>query len=503
MDFSTRLCALIIVVGWCGAVSAQPLNDPGPVWAGITDTTALRLRIEHHVAESESLLDRVRGVSGPRTAENTVVPLARAEFKLYEARWLARVGLNAHPDSAFRAVAQAWETRLAEPIAELSTDRTLYEALVVLDLDALSPEMRYVVQRELAGYRRDGVDLDEGTRALVAALRTRITEVGTRFERNIFTDIKTIRVHPDSLAGVPMDWVAANASGAPDGDGLVTVTLTPANFEPLATSAESADLRARAARAYFTRGYPQNVPVIDSLRALRHELAGLLGFDSWAAYSLEPMMAGSPERVARFLDEVDEASAEAARREAAALLAIRQREEPGATSVSFLEQRYWANKLRQQAYGFDQQALRAYFPYAAVRDGILSARVNLWLSDLSLDLYAAPPEADPTADVEQRAAEYLPAALPEWAHPSTYIPHLNAYGPSYYTYVWSEVIARDRLTGFDPDDLLGPEAGRRYRDLVLAPTGTAPSAVLVERFLGRPFNADAWRDWLNEGEAEE
>ena len=40
------------------------------------------------------------------------------------------------------------------------------------------------------------------------------------------------------------------------------------------------------------------------------------------------------------------------------------------------------------------------------------------------------------------------------------------------------------------------EVGRRYRDTILAPGGTADAADLVERFLGRPTTFDAFEGWL-------
>jgi thimet oligopeptidase len=34
--------------------------------------------------------------------------------------------------------------------------------------------------------------------------------------------------------------------------------------------------------------------------------------------------------------------------------------------------------------------------------------------------------------------------------------------------------------------------------MILAPGGSKPAAKLVEDFLGRPFNMDAYKAWLNE-----
>jgi thimet oligopeptidase len=69
----------------------------------------------------------------------------------------------------------------------------------------------------------------------------------------------------------------------------------------------------------------------------------------------------------------------------------------------------------------------------------------------------------------------------------------------YYTYMWSLVIAKDLFSRFDGRDLLEPGVARRYRDAILEPGGSAPAAELVQRFLGRPFDFDAYERWLNAG----
>ncbi len=76
--------------------------------------------------------------------------------------------------------------------------------------------------------------------------------------------------------------------------------------------------------------------------------------------------------------------------------------------------------------------------------------------------------------------------------------HLYGYGAGYYTYMWSLVIAKDMFSKFDHKNLLDPTIAKRYRDTVLAPGGSAPAATLVANFLGRPFNFESYRLWLNQ-----
>jgi thimet oligopeptidase len=68
---------------------------------------------------------------------------------------------------------------------------------------------------------------------------------------------------------------------------------------------------------------------------------------------------------------------------------------------------------------------------------------------------------------------------------------VGGYAAGYYGYMWSEVLALDMLSGFH-GKLLDPVAGRRYRKTILENGGQRPPLELVEAFLGRKPNADAF-----------
>ena len=104
--------------------------------------------------------------------------------------------------------------------------------------------------------------------------------------------------------------------------------------------------------------------------------------------------------------------------------------------------------------------------------------------------------ADRTAAVAELQDEYsVFAYLPE-THFQTNFGHLTGYSSAYYTYMWSLVIAKDLFSAFDPADLFDPVVARRYRELVLAPGGSADAADLVSNFLDREYSFDAFAAWL-------
>jgi len=76
--------------------------------------------------------------------------------------------------------------------------------------------------------------------------------------------------------------------------------------------------------------------------------------------------------------------------------------------------------------------------------------------------------------------------------------HLTGYSSNYYTYAFDKVIALDFFAQFDAADLLGCDAGSRYRKAVLEQGGSKPGRQMVRDFLGRDEEFAAFSNWLNE-----
>lgn len=124
------------------------------------------------------------------------------------------------------------------------------------------------------------------------------------------------------------------------------------------------------------------------------------------------------------------------------------------------------------------------------------ARTQMFYAAVSYRLHVERP-ADITARVlELHAAYNLIGPIPD-THFHTGFGHLEGYSSAYYTYMWSQVIAKDLFSAFDQDDLFASGPAHAYRDKVLAAGGSKDAADLVTDFLGRPYNADAFKAWLD------
>jgi len=126
-------------------------------------------------------------------------------------------------------------------------------------------------------------------------------------------------------------------------------------------------------------------------------------------------------------------------------------------------------------------------------------RAQLYYTTLSLDLH----DQDPAGLNLDATTKRLYQSLQPWTWMEgnrmyASFGHLTGYSSNYYTYAFDKVIALDFFGQFDPADLLGCDAGSRYRKTVLEQGGSKPGRVMVRDFLGRDEEFSAFSDWLNE-----
>ena len=128
----------------------------------------------------------------------------------------------------------------------------------------------------------------------------------------------------------------------------------------------------------------------------------------------------------------------------------------------------------------------------------LWARHQMFYAALSLNYYNRDPDSfDLDELMISLRKQYSPYPHVNDTHFYSAFGHLDGYSAIYYTYMWSLVIAADMFSEFEKHGLLNQETAARYRQKVLAPGGSKDAAELVEDFLGRPYNFDAFAAQLN------
>jgi thimet oligopeptidase len=328
-------------------------------------------RLKTHQAALEALL----AIDHPRTPENTLRLYDAVIEQLSLAGSQAGILNSVAPDKAVRDQAQLEAQRVGQAASALSLNRGVYDALAAMNIDHCGPATTHYVERTLLSYRLAGVDKDEATRARLQALHEQATRLSLEFSRNIQEGAKTIEATEEELAGLPQDYLERHKANA---EGKITLSTDQPDMQPVMTFAASPALRQRMFLAYHTRAYPQNKTVLEQLLGTRQEIAGILGFRSWADLATADQMMGSAANVREFLRKLDEASRDGARREHQMILDFARRQQSGLTEIDMTSRGYWYEQFRRAQFDFDSQSVRPYFPYKQVEAGILQTAAQLF-----------------------------------------------------------------------------------------------------------------------------
>jgi thimet oligopeptidase len=369
---------------------AVNVQDDLHVWVGLKGADEARAWVEHHLGASRAEIAALLAVAGARTVENTLAPYDRACWHLRMAGSQSGVMFMVHPVAAVRDAAQELQQVISAEGTALSLNREVYQALSAVDVSAEDAATRYYMERALLGYRLSGVDKDDATRERIRALADTMTELSMSFSRTVQDDVRKIEVaDAEELRGLPEDYLVRHGvkTGVREqglgisklvADGPIVLTTDPPEMSPVMSYAASAKLRRRMYLAYNDRGYPANKQVLLDLLAAREEMAGLLGFRSWADLATVDQMMGSAAEMRKFLEEVEAAASAGAAREFAELEAFVRERDPQALPLTLSDARFWEEQYRRAKLDFDSQSVRPYFPYEPVEAGILATAGKLF-----------------------------------------------------------------------------------------------------------------------------
>ncbi|HEY1585278.1 MAG TPA: M3 family metallopeptidase, partial [Polyangia bacterium] len=164
----------------------------------------------------------------------------------------------------------------------------------------------------------------------------------------------------------------------PGADGRVTISTDNTDYIPFVTYAKSGKAREALWRLYRLRGHPKNLEVLSRMLEKRHELATLLGYANWAAYATEDKMIGSAKAASDFIARISAASDKRSERDYVQLLKRKQKDDPTAKNVPPWDSAFYQERVMAEEYGFDSQAMRAYFEYERVKKGVLDITARMF-----------------------------------------------------------------------------------------------------------------------------
>ncbi|MGC2911062.1 oligopeptidase A [Serratia marcescens] len=341
--------------------------------------------VQSALADCRAAVERVAAQPGPFTWDNLCQPLAESDDRLSRI-WSPIGHLNSVKNSPeLRAAYEQALPLLSEYGTWVGQHEGLYQAYRSLKegaaFEALSVPQRKAVDNALRDFELSGIGLSADKQQRYGEIVARLSELGSTYSNNVLDATmgwSKLITDEAELSGLPESALAqAQAMAqAKEQDGWL-LTLDMPSYLPVLTYADNRALREEMYRAFATRASDQgpnagkwdNSEVMAETLALRHELAQLLGFDTYADKSLATKMAESPEQVIGFLSDLAKRARPQAEQELAQLRAF-AKQHYGVDELDAWDITYYGEKQKQHLFSISDEQLRPYFPEQRVVEGL-------------------------------------------------------------------------------------------------------------------------------------
>lgn len=249
----------------------------------------------------------------------------------------------------------------------------------------LTTEQATLLDKKYKGFARNGALLAADQKNRLRAIDTELAQLSLTFGENVLAETNTYQLHITNeadLKGLPegAKEMAADLAQSKNLEGWL-FTLDFPSYIPFVTYVENRDLRKEISIAYGKKAFQNNAynneAIVKKIVALRHERANLLGYETHAHFVLEERMAQNPNQVLTFLNDLLTKAKPAAEREFTQLTNF-------AKSLDGIEQlekwdgAYYSEKLKQELYQLDDEALKPYFKLENVLYGAFTVAHQLF-----------------------------------------------------------------------------------------------------------------------------
>ncbi len=376
-------------------LTASTLPFQAPPFDKIKDSDylpAFEEGMKQHLAEVRTIADRAE----PATFDNTIEALERSGETLTRVSRIFFGLVQADTNDARQKIQEEVAPKLAAHQDEISLDpklfariKSIYDQRDTLNLDS---EQKRLVERDYDEFVRAGAQLSDADKATLRKLNVEETTLSTQFHTKLVAASAAGAVVVDDKARLDglSDGEIASAGEDAKGrklDGKYLLALQNTTQQPVLASLKDRDLRAEVLRASETRTEKgdgnDTRQTVQRLAQLRAQKAKLLGFDSYAAYSLGDQMAKTPAQALKLLTDTVPAATAKARREVAEMQKVIDAQRTGSKTDGFKlaasDWDFYAEQVRKAKYDLDESQIKPYFELDNVlQNGVFYAANQLY-----------------------------------------------------------------------------------------------------------------------------
>ena len=343
---------------------------------------------EQAVREARADIAAIVGNAQAPTFANTIEAL---EFSGRRLDRISNIFFNlneAHTNDTMQALALELSPMLTEFSNDVSLDPKLFARVKAVydrrESLGLNAEQRRLLEKTYKGFARSGGALSDGDKKIYRELTARLSELSLQFNQNSLaaTNAFTLHVTDPAVVGELPDFVREGMAAEAKERGLDgwVVTLQIPSMVPFMTYSSNRALKEKLWRAYNTRcvgGEFDNSAIVEEIADKRLQLAGLLGYETYADYVLEERMAESSPTVNAFLAELLDRAVEAARRDVETVAGYARAQGFDAELMPW-DFGYYSEKLKHERYELSEELTKPYFQLENVRRGMFELANRLY-----------------------------------------------------------------------------------------------------------------------------
>ena len=352
---------------------------------------AIEASMKDAIAKANKALDQIGAQDlGKVTFKSTVVALDDLTYQVGNAANKATIIKETNTNPVMRTAAENAVKAYQDWVVGIDYREDVYKAIKAFadTHPKLSGEDEKVIKETLRDYRRAGLDLPPDQRNEVEQLRKELSKLGTDFDTNIVKAAAPVIFTKADLDGLPESFFAA--PGVKTGDDAYTVMANVTwHFITVEENAKSETTRKQLYLVHDSLAKDANVPVLNQMLALRNKIALRLGYKSWDDFQTEIKMAKTDATAKKYIDDLVTGIQPKFDSEVAELqkLKVAETNDPNA-KIEVWDWRYYSNQRNKQKYAVDKEALRAYFPFQKVLDGMFNIYQSIF--GLKFEKIAAP-----------------------------------------------------------------------------------------------------------------
>lgn len=373
-----------------GNTLLQDFNTPyGTVPFDSINNSQYEEAIDAGIAEALQGIEAICNQRSVPDFDNTIVALENNGKRLE--RTLAIFGnlLNADSDDELMEISLRISPKLSDYSTSIALNERLWQRIKEVydnrDKFNLTPEQTMLLQTTYDSFALNGANLEGDDRDTYRKLSAELSELTTKFGQNVQKELNTYEIWltADDLAGLPADIITQAAADAAEKgrEGEYLFTLQQPTYMAFLKYSDRPDLREHFYRLYNSRnskGEYSNIDNMKRIAELRRQIAVLLGSKSFAEHHLKRTMAETPANVYDLLDRLRDAYMPAMKKEMEELTAFASETEGHPVEIKPWDYSYYANKLKNAKYAYNEEELRPYFKLDNVIEGVFGLATKLY-----------------------------------------------------------------------------------------------------------------------------